>query len=224
MLNKLSNINKQSFSVIKILIVEDDRKIRDSYVQLINDTEDMVCVGSYESCEKMFKEIDHLGVDVILMDIGLPGMNGIEGIKKVKELYPSIEILMLTVYDDDEKIFNSIYAGASGYILKNVNPEELLKAIREIKIGAPMSAAIARRILNFVRGSKSSSHLEQFKLTDRELEILQLLMEGLSFKKIADKLFISSLTVHSHIKKIYEKLHVHSKAEAVATAFKNRII
>jgi DNA-binding NarL/FixJ family response regulator len=105
MLNKLSNINKQSFSVIKILIVEDDRKIRDSYVQLINDTEDMVCVGSYESCEKMFKEIDHLGVDVILMDIGLPGMNGIEGIKKVKELYPSIEILMMTVYDDDEKIF-----------------------------------------------------------------------------------------------------------------------
>lgn len=224
MLDKISNNNKNLFSVIKVLIVEDDKRIREFYKQLINDTEDLVCVGDYESCEAMFKEVSSISVDVLLMDIGLPGMNGIEGIKKVKELYPSIEILMLTVYDDDEKIFNSIYSGASGYILKNVSPEELLKAIREIKIGAPMSAAIARRVLNFIKASDKSNQSQQFKLTQREAEILQLLTDGLSFKKIGDKLFISSLTVHSHIKRIYEKLHVHSKTEAVSKALKNRIV
>lgn len=224
MQDKISNNNKNLFSVIKVLIVEDDKRIREFYRQLINDTEDLVCVGDYESCEAMFKEVSSISVDVLLMDIGLPGMNGIEGIKKVKELYPSIEILMLTVYDDDEKIFNSIYSGASGYILKNVSPEELLKAIREIKIGAPMSAAIARRVLNFIKASDKSNQSQQFKLTQREAEILQLLTDGLSFKKIGDKLFISSLTVHSHIKRIYEKLHVHSKTEAVSKALKNRIV
>ena len=223
MLNRDSNSDKQSFPVIRVLIVEDDKKIRESYVQLINDSDGMVCVADYESCEEMFDNLDNLLVDVLLMDIGLPGMSGIEGIKKVKDLYPSIEILMLTVYDDDEKIFKSIYAGASGYILKNVDPDELLNAIQEIKTGAPMSAAIARRVLNFVRENDNTPHIKEFKLTPREVEILQLLIDGLSFKKIGDKLFISSFTVHSHIKRIYEKLHVHSKAEAVAKVLKNKI-
>lgn len=223
MLKRDSNSDKQSFPVIRVLIVEDDKKIRESYVQLINDSDGMVCVADYESCEEMFDNLDNLLVDVLLMDIGLPGMSGIEGIKKVKDLYPSIEILMLTVYDDDEKIFKSIYAGASGYILKNVDPDELLNAIQEIKTGAPMSAAIARRVLNFVRENDNTPHIKEFKLTPREVEILQLLIDGLSFKKIGDKLFISSFTVHSHIKRIYEKLHVHSKAEAVAKVLKNKI-
>ncbi len=223
MLNRDPNIDRKSFPVIRVLIVEDDKKIRDSYVQLINDTENMVCVADFGSCEEMFEELDNLLVDVLLMDIGLPGMSGIEGIKKVKDLYPSIEILMLTVYDEDEKIFKSIYAGASGYILKNVNPDELISAIGEIKTGAPMSAAIARRVLNFVRRQDKTPQIQEFKLTPREMDILQLLIDGLSFKKIGEKLFISSFTVHSHIKRIYEKLHVHSKAEAVAKALKNKI-
>jgi DNA-binding NarL/FixJ family response regulator len=207
---------------IRVAIVEDDQKIRETYRQLINDTEGMECVGNYGSCEDLLENLDDILVDVLLMDIGLPGMSGIEGIKKVKEQYPSIEILMLTVYDNDEKIFQSIYAGASGYILKNVSSEELLNAIREIKTGAPMSAAIARRVLNFVRETDNTTRLREFKLTPRETEILQLLVDGLSFKKIGDKLFISSFTVHSHIKRIYEKLHVHSKTEAVAKALKNK--
>lgn len=207
---------------IRVAIVEDDQKIRETYRQLINDTEGMECVGNYGSCEELLENLDDILVDVLLMDIGLPGMSGIEGIKKVKEQYPSIEILMLTVYDNDEKIFQSIYAGASGYILKNVSSDELLNAIREIKTGAPMSAAIARRVLNFVRETDNTIRLREFKLTPRETEILQLLVDGLSFKKIGDKLFISSFTVHSHIKRIYEKLHVHSKTEAVAKALKNK--
>jgi len=209
-------------SKIRVVIVEDDKKIRETYCQLINDTAGMECVGDFGTCEDMFDSLDNILVDVLLMDIGLPGMSGIEGIKKVKEMYPSIEILMLTVYDNEEKIFQSIYAGASGYILKNVGSDELIKAIREIKTGAPMSAAIARRVLNFVRGSDNTARLSEFKLTPREIEILQLLVDGLSFKRIADKLFISSFTVHSHIKRIYEKLHVHSKSEAVAKALKNK--
>jgi len=214
--------SSQIDSKIRVIIVEDDKKIREAYCQLINDTDGMECVGDFGSCEDMLDNLDNILVDVLLMDIGLPGMSGIEGIKKVKEMYPSIEILMLTVYDNEEKIFQSIYAGASGYILKNVASNELLKAIREIKTGAPMSAAIARRVLNFVRESDNTTRLREFKLTPREIEILQLLVNGLSFKKIADKLFISSFTVHSHIKRIYEKLHVHSKSEAVAKALKNK--
>ena len=210
--------------ITRVVIVEDDEKIRESYVQLINDTEGMICIGNYGNCEDLLAELDELLVDVLLMDIGLPGMSGIEGIQRVKEIYPSIEILMLTVYDDDDKIFQSIYSGASGYILKNDSPEEILKAIKEIKTGSPMSAAIARRVMNFIREMETFPKANTFKLTPREKDILQLLVEGLSFKRIGENLFISPFTVHSHIKRIYEKLHVHSKTEAVSKALKNRIL
>ncbi len=223
MKKKYSEPEDQNVPVIRVVVVEDDKKIRESYVQLVDDSDDMVCVADFGSCEDMFNNLEELLVDVLLMDIELPGMSGIEGMRKVKELYPSIEILMLTVYDDEEKIFNSIYSGASGYILKNAETEELLKAIREIKTGAPMSAAIARRVLNFIRENDKTPQISEFKLTPRETEILHLLTEGLSFKKIGDKLFISSYTVHSHIKRIYEKLHVHSKTEAVAKVLKNKL-
>ena len=225
MVLKNSVIKKEARSsiVTRVVIVEDDEKIRESYVQLINDTEGMNCIGDFGNCEDMLDELDDLLVDVLLMDIGLPGMSGIEGIKRVKDIYPSIEILMLTVYDDDDKIFQSIYSGASGYILKNDSPDEIIGAIREIKTGSPMSAAIARRVLNFIREIETFPKKNTFKLTPREIDILQLLIDGLSFKRIADRLFISPFTVHSHIKRIYEKLHVHSKAEAVSKALKNRI-
>lgn len=211
--------NKNS---INVAIVEDDVKIRKAYINLLKENQGTDCVGAYGSCEDFFKVIETLNVDVVLMDIGLPGMNGIEGIHYIKTKYPQIEVIMLTIYDDNEKIFNSLLVGASGYILKNAKPEELISAISQIKEGAPMSPPIARRVLSFFRESKPVPE-EDYNLTPRENDILKLLVDGSSYKKIAEELFISPLTVHSHIKKIYEKLQVHSKAEAISKALKYKL-
>lgn len=205
-----------------VIVVEDRTRIRETVVDLINGSEGLRCVGAYGSCEAL---LDHLGdppPDVILMDIGLPGMSGIDGVKAVKSRHPGVDILMHTVFDDDEKIFQSILAGASGYVLKNAESEELIRAIREIRVGAPMSASIARRMLAMMRG-KETKPTDELNLTPRELEILQWLVEGYSYKKIAEKLFISPLTVQSHIKKVYEKLQVHSKSAAVSKALKYKL-
>jgi DNA-binding NarL/FixJ family response regulator len=207
---------------ISVIVVEDRTRIRDAIVDLINASEGLHCIGAFGSCETLLDELPNLHPDVILMDIGLPGMSGIEGVKAIKGRFPTIDVLMHTVYDDDEKIFQSILAGASGYVLKNAESEELIRAIREIRIGAPMSASIARRLLSLVRG-KESPPVGDLNLTPRELDILQWLVEGLSYKKIAEKLFISPLTVQSHIKRIYEKLQVHSKSAAVSKALKYRL-
>jgi DNA-binding NarL/FixJ family response regulator len=204
---------------ISVIVVEDRKRIRDAIVDLINASDGLHCVGAYGSCEALLDELPDQHPDVILMDIGLPGMSGIEGVKAIKGRSPGIDVLMHTVYDDDEKIFQSILAGASGYVLKNAESEELISAIREIRIGAPMSASIARRLLSLVRG-KESPPVGDLNLTPRELDILQWLVEGLSYKRIAEKLFISPLTVQSHIKRIYEKLQVHSKSAAVSKALK----
>jgi DNA-binding NarL/FixJ family response regulator len=209
-------------SEISVIVVEDRTRIRDAIVDLINASEGLHCIGAFGSCETLLDELPNLHPDVILMDIGLPGMSGIEGVKAIKGRFPTIDVLMHTVYDDDEKIFQSILAGASGYVLKNAESEELIRAIREIRIGAPMSASIARRLLSLVRG-KESPPVGDLNLTPRELDILQWLVEGLSYKKIAEKLFISPLTVQSHIKRIYEKLQVHSKSAAVSKALKYRL-
>ncbi len=205
-----------------VIVVEDRTRIRETIVDLINETEGLRCAGSYGSCEALLEHLADAVPDVILMDIGLPGMSGIEGVKAVKARFPDVDILMHTVFDDDEKIFQSILAGASGYVLKNAEAEELIRAIREIRVGAPMSASIARRMLAMMRG-KEAKPAGDLNLTPRELEILQWLVEGLSYKKIAEKLFISPLTVQSHIKKVYEKLQVHSKSAAVSKALKYRL-
>jgi DNA-binding NarL/FixJ family response regulator len=210
---------------IMVMIVEDRGRIRETVVDIINSTEGLRCSGAYNSCEAAIAALPSGLPDVILMDIGLPGMSGIEGVKLIKSRHPSIDVLMHTVYDDDEKIFQSICAGASGYVLKNAESSELIKAIREIHVGAPMSASIARRLLNLVRGKqgKAVSSAEELNLTPRELDILQSLVEGHSYKKIAEKLFISPLTVQSHIKRVYEKLQVHSKSAAVSKALKYKL-
>lgn len=205
-----------------VIVVEDRTRIRETIVDLINETDGLRCAGSYGSCEALLERLTDEVPDVILMDIGLPGMSGIEGVKAVKARFPDVDILMHTVFDDDEKIFQSILAGASGYVLKNAEAEELIRAIREIRVGAPMSASIARRMLAMMRG-KEAKPTDELNLTPRELEILQWLVEGLSYKKIAEKLFISPLTVQSHIKKVYEKLQVHSKSAAVSKALKYRL-
>ena len=209
-------------AVTTVVVVEDRKRIRETVVELINTSGGLKCIGAYGSCEALLEELSDTRPDVILMDIGLPGMSGIEGVKAVKARHADIDILMHTVYDDDEKIFQSILAGASGYVLKNVESEELIRAIREIRIGAPMSASIARRLLEMVRG-KEAKPADEWNLTPRETDILQWLVEGLSYKKIAEKLFISPLTVQSHIKKVYEKLQVHSKSAAVSKALKSRL-
>jgi DNA-binding NarL/FixJ family response regulator len=210
---------------ITVMIVEDRGRIRETIVDIINASEGLRCIGAYNSCETAIEALKSTIPNVLLMDIGLPGMSGIDGVKLIKSRYSSIDVLMHTVYDDDDKIFQSICAGASGYVLKNAESSELIKAIRETHVGAPMSASIARRLLNLVRGreGKSVSAAEDLNLTPRELDILQSLVEGHSYKKIAEKLFISPLTVQSHIKRVYEKLQVHSKSAAVSKALKYRL-
>ncbi len=208
---------------LRISIVEDDDRIMESFKNLVGETDGMVLAGAYGSCEEAIPDLEKNLPDVMLMDIGLPGMTGIEGVKKIKSLYPSIDVLMMTVYDDYQRIFDSICAGASGYMVKNTPSREIIKGIREIKNGAPMSPSIARMVLDALRGHPPARRQES-NLTPRELEILTSLVDGLSYKLIADKLFLSPLTVHSHIKHIYEKLHVHSKAEAVSKALKGRFI
>jgi DNA-binding NarL/FixJ family response regulator len=207
---------------IHVVVVEDRKRIRETLVDIINTTPGLSCAASFESCEALLEGIAPKATDVILMDIALPGMSGIDGVREVKLRYPQIDVLMHTVFDDDDKIFQSICAGASGYVLKNVESEELLRAIKEIRVGAPMSASIARRLLEMVRG-REQKPTETMNLTPREMELLQWLVEGLSYKKIAEKLFISPLTVQSHIKSIYEKLQVHSKSAAVSKALKYKL-
>jgi DNA-binding NarL/FixJ family response regulator len=208
---------------MKVTVVEDRKRIREAIVDIINGTEGLICNASYGSCEALLEGIADAVPDVILMDIVLPGMSGIDGVRAVKARYPQVDVLMHTVYDDDDKIFQSILAGASGYVLKNAESSELIRAIREIQVGAPMSASIARRMLEFVRGT-ARKPANEMKLTPREMDILQWLVEGLSYKSIAEKLFISPLTVQSHIKRLYEKLHVHSKSAAVSKALKDRLL
>ncbi len=210
-------------NTITVMIVEDDKRTREMYVDTLQTTDDIECIGAYESAEDALKGLERDIPAVLLMDIGLPGMSGIEAAQKIKEEYPTIEILMLTVYDDDEKIFNSICAGASGYILKNAKKEKLIESIRGILHGAPMSPLIARRLLNLIR-EKTAPKNELLALSPREHKILELLVEGLSEKKIGETLFISPYTVHTHIKNIYAKLHVHSRAAAISKAIKNRLL
>jgi DNA-binding NarL/FixJ family response regulator len=207
---------------IRVVVVEDRGRIRETLVDIINGTEGLMCAGAHGSCESALAALTDEQPEVMLMDIGLPGMSGIEGVRAVKNSHPDVDVLMHTVYDDDEKIFQSICAGASGYVLKNAESSELIRAIREIRLGAPMSPSIARRLLELVR-VKDASPASTMNLTPRELDILQSLVEGLSYKKIAEKLFISPLTVQSHIKKVYEKLQVHSKSAAVSKALKYRL-
>lgn len=208
---------------IDVVVIEDNEKYRNGLTQLIDGTPGYSCVGAFADCEKALPEISNLLPNVVLMDIGLPGMSGIEGVKAIKTCFPEIEILMLTIYEDDDKVFQSLYAGASGYLLKKTPPSRILEAISEIHSGgAPMSAKIARKVLELFHKGTPADEADQ--LSTREKEILQLLVDGLSHKAIAERLFISPHTVRTHLKNIYEKLHVHSKSEAAVKAVKRRLL
>jgi DNA-binding NarL/FixJ family response regulator len=208
---------------ITFIIIEDDDSIREGIVSFLDSEDRFVCAGAYDSCEKAIEKINpDMLPDIVLMDISLKGMSGIEGVLRLKATYPDLTMIMLTVYEDDQKIFDSLRAGASGYLLKRTPLEKIADAIKDaLSGGAPMTPTIARKVLNyFYRAKKAKTN---YDLTSREKEILEQLVDGLSYKKISEKLFISVDTVRSHIKSTYQKLQVHSKSEAVAKALKNNL-
>jgi len=203
----------------RIVIIEDDNLIRESFVTLINENKDLICIADYSNCEEALKNLAKDEADVILMDIGLPGISGIEGIRRIKSAKPDIDIITVTVHNEDEKVFDALCAGATGYLTKNVSPRRLIEAINEVRDGgAPMSTNIARMVISSFQKSTQSP------LTSRETEVLQLMAKGKSYTMIADELFINKETVRSHIKNIYQKLNVNSKSAAIDKATKERII
>ncbi len=211
-------------SIIKTAIVEDMRDIREGLATLINFTDGFSCTGSYRSMEEAIPRIRHQTPDVLLSDIGLPGMNGIDGIRILKDLYPQMTVLMLTVYDDDDRIFDAICAGASGYLLKRTPPAKLLENIREaVSGGAPMSPEVAMRVIKLFREVRPPERVD-YDLTPHETRLLKLLVEGHNYTTAAEELKVSYNTIKFHMRHIYEKLQVHSKSEAVAKALQNRIV
>jgi DNA-binding NarL/FixJ family response regulator len=195
-------------------IVEDDDTLRAAFTQLVNGESGMTCVGAFESAEKALDALPGLAPDAVLMDINLPGMTGIECTRRLKAVAPRISVVMLTTFDDSERVFESLKAGAGGYVLKRAPSDEITRALREVcEGGAPMSGAIARKVIQFFRHNQGSAELDT--LTDRERGVLVALSEGQQYKEIADSLQISINTVRKHIRCIYDKLHVNTRADAV---------
>ena len=211
-------------SIIKTAIVEDMRDIREGLSTLINFTDGFACTGSYRSMEEAIQRLPNQLPDVLLSDIGLPGMSGIEGIRILKEQFPQMTVLMLTVYDDDDRIFDAICAGASGYLLKRTPPAKLLENIREaVSGGAPMSPEVAMRVIKLFREVRPPEKVD-YDLTPHETRLLKLLVEGHNYTTAAEELKVSYNTIKFHMRHIYEKLQVHSKSEAVAKALQNRLV
>lgn len=210
---------------IRVCIFEDNTQLRESLFNLVDASEGFVCVGAFANCEEIIEKVTSVKPDVILMDIELPGINGIDAVRLIKEKFPESKILMETIFEDDDKVFQSICNGAEGYILKSTPPDEILDAIKELYGGgAPMTPAIALKVMRMFKQNLSTNKDESFNLSSREKEILKCLVEGMSYKLIASHCFISTDTVHGHIKNIYKKLQVHSKGEAVSKAIRRNII
>lgn len=208
--------------MIRVGIVEDDKEIRGAVKEYLDDQRDFKCSLACESVELFMNQLNEETLpNIILMDIGLPGMSGINGIKLIKEQYPDINIIVFTVYHDSDKIFQSLCAGASGYLLKNAPFSELKRAISIVhEGGASMSPQIARNVIEFFQAPKRKP---ESVLTDKEREIVMGLVDGMSYQMIADQSYISIETVRSHIKNIYKKLQVHSKAELIKKSFEGNI-
>lgn len=204
---------------IKVAIVEDEQIIRDGLEYILKNSKGFECIGLYPTGEEAIKNLDIENVDVILMDINLPGLNGIECARILKQKRENLDIMMLTVHEEPDKIFQSLMAGATGYILKNTPMKEVLKSIKELKQGgAPMSSNIARKVIQAFQINPVEKAND---LSKREYEIVNELANGLTYEEIADKLFISVETVRYHIKNIYSKLQVHSRTEAVMRVFQS---
>jgi len=209
---------------IRIVVVEDQHTIRQGLAALINGTEGFRCVGSFVSMEQALPEIEKDSPDVVLVDIGLPGMSGIEGIRRLKERHPGLLALVLTVYDDNERIFDALCAGATGYLLKKTPPARLLESVREcVSGGAPMSPEVARRVIALFREFRPPDRVDN-DLTPHEHRLLKMLVDGHNYKTAAAELGVSVNTVAFHMKRVYDKLQVHSKSEAVAKALRDRLV
>lgn len=213
---------------LRIAIFDDNKNIRESIGMLLRTEPGFEIMGSFSHVLDCIEDIASCSPDIVLMDIEMPGMTGIEAVKQIKKEFPQVQVLMQTVFEDDERVFDSICAGASGYILKNFLNTKLIDAIKELQYGgSPMSPSIARKVLNKMQEIPQHIKPEEapdYNLTPREKEVLSCIVEGLAYKMIADKLSISYETVRSHVKKIYEKLHVASLTEAVSKAMKERIV
>jgi DNA-binding NarL/FixJ family response regulator len=209
-------------TTMRVAIIEDQPKIREGLRALIDGTEGYRCVGAFGSMEEALAKFEV--PDVLLVDIGLPGMSGIEGTRRLRDLYPGLAILMLTVYEDDHGIFDALCAGASGYLLKKTPPARLIESLKEVVGGgSPMSPEVARRVVALFREIHPPDRADH-QLTPHEIRILTLLVEGHNYKTAAGELHVSINTIRFHMRSIYGKLHVHSKSEAVSKALRNRIV
>jgi DNA-binding NarL/FixJ family response regulator len=211
---------------LKVVLLEDNNSLRESLKILINGTDGYSCVDAFADCRSMLKYIKNLNANVLIIDIALSGMSSIKCIREVKAIYPDLAILVLTVHEEDDLVFDAICAGACGYLVKGTPPSKLLEAIKEAyEGGAPMSSNITRKVIDFFQKRKPAQNKKStYDLTSREQQILVGLVEGNNFKAIADSLFISKETVRFHFRNIYKKLHVHSQSEAVAKAIKESLI
>lgn len=205
---------------IKVAIVEDEAAVRDSLVGILRRSPGCECIGDFNSGEAAVKDIPKLQPAVVLMDINLPGMDGVECVRQLSSLLPETYFLMLTVHEDPDSIFNSLAAGASGYLLKPVRAAELLAAVKDVFAGgAPMTSNIARKVVQSFKRAKPATPATE-SLSPREAEVLDYLVKGFSYKEVAEAMSISYSTVHTHIERVYKKLHVQSRAQAVARYLK----
>ena len=209
---------------VKVAIIEDVRSLREGFWTLIDGTSGFHCTGSFRTMEEALDKIGLDLPDVALVDIGLPGMNGIDGVRLLKERYPVLTLLMLTVYDDNDRIFDALCAGACGYLLKKTPPARLLESLKEAASGgAPMSPEVARRVVALFREFRPPDRVD-YNLTPHELRLLKLLVEGHNYKTAAAELAVTPSTINFHLRSVYEKLQVHSKTEAVVKALRHRLV
>ncbi len=210
---------------IKVAIIEDLEKIRAGLAALISGTSGFACTGAWGSMEEALAGVDGASPDIALVDIGLPGISGIEGIRLLKERHPRLVPLVLTVYEDEERIFGALCVGACGYLLKGTPPAQLIASLREaMEGGAPMSPQIARRVVEHFQSPRRPAPIPGYDLTPHEMRILRLLVEGHHYQTAADELGVTVNTIRFHLRSIYEKLQVHSKSEAVAKALRERLV
>jgi DNA-binding NarL/FixJ family response regulator len=215
---------RERLDAVRVWMVEDDTLYRESVKEILSRTQEFVCECAFTACEEALEALENDDAPrLLLMDIGLPGMSGIEGMRRVKELSPATDVLILTIYEDNERVFEAICAGASGYLLKSSSADEIVGALKQVlKGGAPMNAQIARRVLDLF--ARLAPPKGKYELSPREKEVLAALVDGLSEKEIADKLVVSFHTIDTHLKNIYQKLHVHTRSGVVAKVLKERLL